>query len=144
VPQPDEEPSFYPKRTPDDGALDWTQTTQAIDRLVRAVAPPYPGAFCELDGARLLVEAAQPFEGAFFESAIAPGTIVDVSPSMRMFVVKTGDGSLLVTRYSGAEVRPDDRGRMLTSRAAAWTESLLAERYGPEIPRRQWEVKPTA
>lgn len=142
IAQPDEEPSFYPKRTPDDGAIDWAGSTDEIDRLVRAVAPPYPGAFCDFGDARLVVEAAQPFEDAFFESAIAPGTIVDVSPSMRMIVVKTGDGSLLVTRYSGADIAPQDRGRILGSRAAPWTSELLADRYGPSIPPEQWEVKP--
>lgn len=144
IAQPDEVPSFYPKRTPDDGAINWADTTQAIDRLVRAVAPPYPGAFCELGGARLTIEAAQPFEDAFFESSIAPGTIVDVSPSMRMIVVKTGDGALLVTRYSGAEIGPAERGRRLDSQSSQWTEAVLAERYGPSVPPAQWEVKPKA
>lgn len=134
-PQPDEPPSFYPKRTAEDGAIDWSQPTQTIDRLIRAVAPPYPGAF----SGSVVIEAAQPFEGAMFPSSTAPGTVLDVSPSMRAFVVKTGDGSLLVTRYTG-EV---GRGEVLKSTPTVWTREELARRYGPDQPVDQWEIRPT-
>ena len=37
--------SYFGGRKPEDGRIDWTQPTQAIHNLIRAVAPPYPGAF---------------------------------------------------------------------------------------------------
>lgn len=141
-PQPNEEPSFYPKRVAEDGAINWKDTTQSIDRLVRAVAPPYPGAFTELDGRRLVIEAAHPFETAMFRSSIKPGTVVDVSPSMHRIVVKTGDGSLFVTRFSGVGVLEITRGAVLSSAPTEWTRELLATRYGPGQPEEQWEVRP--
>jgi methionyl-tRNA formyltransferase len=36
--------SYFGRRTPDDGRIDWGETAVAIHDLVRAVAPPYPGA----------------------------------------------------------------------------------------------------
>ena len=36
--------SYFGGRTPDDGRIDWSRPAQAIHDLVRAVAPPYPGA----------------------------------------------------------------------------------------------------
>jgi methionyl-tRNA formyltransferase len=140
-PQPNETPSYYPKRTPQDGAIDWSGTTQAIDRLVRAVAPPYPGAFTELGQRRLTIEAAQPFEGAMFSSSIQPGTVLDVSPSMRRLVVKTGDGSLFVTRFSGVEVGEINHGDILHSSPTQWTHQELTARYGQDQPEDQWEVR---
>ncbi|MDO8931139.1 MAG: formyltransferase [Rhodocyclaceae bacterium] len=42
--------SYCRGRKPEDGRIDWTQTAQQIHNLVRAVAPPYPGAFHDLPG----------------------------------------------------------------------------------------------
>jgi methionyl-tRNA formyltransferase len=39
--------SYYGRRRPEDGRIDWTKSAQEIHNLVRAVAPPFPGAFCE-------------------------------------------------------------------------------------------------
>ena len=46
-------------RTPEDGRIDWQWPASQVYDLVRAVAPPYPGAFTELDGKRLVVAAAR-------------------------------------------------------------------------------------
>ena len=37
--------SYYGRRRPEDGRIDWTRSAQEIHNLVRAVAPPFPGAF---------------------------------------------------------------------------------------------------
>lgn len=42
-------------RKPADGRIDWSRPAREIHDLVRAVAPPYPGAFCDVDGRRLQV-----------------------------------------------------------------------------------------
>jgi methionyl-tRNA formyltransferase len=39
--------SYYGGRRPEDGRIDWTKSAREVHDLVRAVAPPYPGAFCE-------------------------------------------------------------------------------------------------
>ncbi len=39
--------SYFGGRKPEDGRIDWTKSAQEIHNLVRAVAPPYPGAFCD-------------------------------------------------------------------------------------------------
>lgn len=36
--------SYFGARRPEDGRIDWSQDAQSIHNLVRAVAPPYPGA----------------------------------------------------------------------------------------------------
>ena len=47
--------SYFGGRRPEDGRIDWSQPAKRIHDLVRAVAPPYPGAFTELEGKRLRV-----------------------------------------------------------------------------------------
>jgi len=47
--------SYFGGRRPEDGRIDWSQPAKRIHDLVRAVAPPYPGAFTELEGKKLRV-----------------------------------------------------------------------------------------
>lgn len=47
---------YFGGRRPEDGKIDWLKDAQAIHNLIRAVAPPYPGAYTTLAGktARML------------------------------------------------------------------------------------------
>ena len=56
VPQDLANGSYFGGRRPEDGIIDWTRDATAIHNLVRAVAPPYPGAFTAIGGvpARIL------------------------------------------------------------------------------------------
>jgi len=47
--------SYFGGRRPEDGRIDWHKTAGQIHNLIRAVAPPYPGAFFDTQGVRLLV-----------------------------------------------------------------------------------------
>jgi methionyl-tRNA formyltransferase len=47
--------SYFGGRKPEDGRIDWSRGAAEIHNLVRGVAPPYPGAFSEVDGRRLRV-----------------------------------------------------------------------------------------
>lgn len=45
--------SYYGGRRPEDGRIDWAQGAAGVHNLIRAVAPPYPGAFCSVRGKTL-------------------------------------------------------------------------------------------
>jgi len=47
--------SYFGGRRPEDGRIDWGASTWEMHNLIRAVAPPYPGAFFDLDGVRVQV-----------------------------------------------------------------------------------------
>ena len=47
--------SYFGRRRPDDGRIDWRGSARSVHDLVRAVAPPFPGAFTEVNGCRLAV-----------------------------------------------------------------------------------------
>jgi methionyl-tRNA formyltransferase len=47
--------SYFGGRRPEDGRIDWSAPAKRIHDLVRAVAPPYPGAFTEIEGKRLRI-----------------------------------------------------------------------------------------
>jgi methionyl-tRNA formyltransferase len=49
-PQPIEPGQYFGRRRPEDGRIDWSLPAVRIHNLVRAVAPPFPGAFTEVNG----------------------------------------------------------------------------------------------
>lgn len=51
--------SYCGGRQPEDGRIDWTQPAQQVYNLVRAVAPPYPGAFSDIAGKRFVIAHAR-------------------------------------------------------------------------------------
>jgi len=46
---------YFGGRKPEDGVIDWSQSAQQVHNLVRAVAPPYPGATTQLFGKTLRI-----------------------------------------------------------------------------------------
>jgi len=56
--------SYFGGRKPADGQIVWQQTAKQVHDLVRAVAPPYPGAFTDWQGRRMIVARTSP-EGPF-------------------------------------------------------------------------------
>jgi methionyl-tRNA formyltransferase len=47
--------SYFSGRKPEDGRIDWSRPARDIHNLVRAVAPPYPGAFADIAGVRVRI-----------------------------------------------------------------------------------------
>jgi len=61
-----EKGSYFGGRKPEDGRIHWNQTALQVHNLVRAVAPPYPGAFTDHQGQRMIVARTSlkgPFPG---------------------------------------------------------------------------------
>lgn len=47
--------SYFSGRKPEDGRIQWSQNALQVHNLIRAVAPPYPGAFADWQGARMVI-----------------------------------------------------------------------------------------
>ncbi len=95
--------SYYGGRTPADGRIDWSRSAREIHNLVRAVAPPYPGAFTDLAGmparilrTRLLAPDAAPAAPAL-KVQIAPLAHANdtLTPHRTMLVAHCGGGGTL-------------------------------------------------
>ncbi|MFM7122641.1 MAG: formyltransferase [Fluviibacter sp.] len=63
------EGSYFGGRKPEDGRIHWDQTAAQVYNLIRAVAPPYPGAFADIQTAsgvqRITVNAARRLDTLF-------------------------------------------------------------------------------
>ena len=92
--------SWYEKRTPADGKIDWKDRTRNIYNLIRGVAAPFPGAYCYINGdedSKVTVWEARPFEEMMDFSMYAPGEVIDIFDGK--LVVRTVDGSMLIHKF---------------------------------------------
>jgi methionyl-tRNA formyltransferase len=94
TPQDETQVTYFGGRTPEDGRIIWTQTSAQIFNLIRAVTDPYPGAFTEVGGSRLMVWWAEPDSTAARGQRGQPGEVLSVAP----LVVATADGALELTK----------------------------------------------
>ena len=69
--------SYFGGRKPADGKIHWHQTAQQVHNLVRAVAPPYPGAFTDHQGITMMV-ARTSLKGPFPTSLNLEATGIQV------------------------------------------------------------------
>ncbi|KAJ6782605.1 hypothetical protein PWT90_00158 [Aphanocladium album] len=51
--------TYFGRRRPEDGEIDWSQPAQKVYNLHRAVAPPYPGAWTVVNGRKLVIGKAR-------------------------------------------------------------------------------------
>jgi methionyl-tRNA formyltransferase len=93
-PQDESQATYFGGRKPEDGRIVWTQTSAQIFNLIRAVTDPYPGAFTDTGGARLMVWWAEPDPPATRGRRGRPGEILSVAP----LVIAARDGALELTK----------------------------------------------
>lgn len=102
--------SWYNKRTPVDGKIDFKGRTRDIYNLIRGVAYPFPGAYAFVNsdkGAKITIWKAQPFDEMMDFSDFAPGEVIDIFDDK--LIVRTVDGSLLINDYECEEsIKPND------------------------------------
>jgi methionyl-tRNA formyltransferase len=94
TPQEEADATYGCTRLPEDGEIDWRRDTAAVARLVRGLAPPYPGAFTYLHGRRLRVWRAAQAPAAPRYAGRVPGRVVGRSARDGWVDVLTGDGVL--------------------------------------------------
>jgi methionyl-tRNA formyltransferase len=111
--------SYFGARRPEDGRIDWSRPARQVYDLIRAVAPPYPGAFVDIGPHRLVVAEARRLPDASPAPrrpgppglAVAEGRILGVC----------GDGGCIVVRRlleGGTPVDAARHARLLESSSA--------------------------
>jgi methionyl-tRNA formyltransferase len=81
---------YFGRRTPEDGRIDWTRPARAIHDLVRAVAPPFPGAFTHVAGERWVIERTR-----LSGRRVAPGTSAHLFAADGECCIGCPDGGVL-------------------------------------------------
>ncbi|TMQ96804.1 hypothetical protein ETD83_20830 [Actinomadura soli] len=80
--------SVWPRRYPEDGLISFSQSTASVDRLIRGLTKPYPGAFFYYRDQKIVVNSAIPtIQG----HGVPTGQIIEVN-SLGLPIVACGDG----------------------------------------------------
>ncbi|HUJ17573.1 MAG TPA: formyltransferase [Nitrospirota bacterium] len=95
--------SYFGGRKPEDGRIDWTGAAGKIYNLIRAVTQPYPGAFTEVNGRKLIIWWARPLPPSGGE----PGQVLSEDP----FTVATGSGALEIVNWEWEDEVEEDADR---------------------------------
>ena len=88
IPQDNSQASYFGRRTPADGEINWERGAEEIRNLVRAVANPFPGAFTHIARRKVMVWEAAVSLRKYADST--PGRVVSIDP----FEVACGEGVL--------------------------------------------------
>lgn len=91
--------TYYGKRSPDDGVIDWNQSAEDICRLVRGTSRPHPGAYSYHAGTKLTVWRAE-VERSMSATGVIGG-ILATTPEGHL-IVQTGSGLVKLIETEGS------------------------------------------
>lgn len=85
--------SYFSGRKPEDGRIDWTQSARNIYNLIRAVAPPYPGATADFFGTEVVIARARIYAVKLPLTTFKAGTVLHADQGR--VAITCGDGLLI-------------------------------------------------
>jgi methionyl-tRNA formyltransferase len=104
VPQQETLATYYGRRAPDDGLIEWSWEAEEIEALIRAAGRPHPGAYSYAAGSKLIVWRASLEKTLAFRGAV--GRILSADHT-RGSLVQTGKGLLWLTEVEFQTGPPD-------------------------------------
>lgn len=99
--------SFFGKRTPEDGRINWDWQKLRIRNWVRAQAFPYPGAFTFLEDQKLIIDKISIVDYSY-SYQMANGLILCAEP----LLVKTPNGVMQIDKIRTENINPN-KGQIL-------------------------------
>ena len=94
ISQDESKATYWPRRRPEDGIIDWRQDKKILYDWVRALTHPYPGAFTFLNGSKVFIWSAIEVSNGIGIQAGEPGEIAAIND--KGVTVLTGKGALLL------------------------------------------------
>ena len=119
--------SYYGGRKPEDGRIDFGQSAQQVYNLIRAVAPPYPGAFTDVGNARFVIARARlvrPGSQDAERVRTLAGLPVGIHVSDNAFFAVCGDGRAIAIHELRHAPSQEHGGRETVISPAAFSELI--------------------
>ena len=88
--QDESKATYFGKRTPDDGEIDWEQGRESIRNWIRAQAHPYPGAFTYMNHRKIIIDKSS-ISNEKVSNNQQNGEIISANG---VTIIKTKDGAL--------------------------------------------------
>lgn len=96
--QNESEATYTCKRIPDDGKIDWNKSSLEIYNLIRALAYPFPGAFCYFNNTCYNIKKASPGKNNDKKfAAYIPGRVIHIDP--KGIEVMCGNGTIQISEW---------------------------------------------
>lgn len=107
IKQDNSEASYVAKRNIYDCYIQWDKNCQYILNLIRAVVPPYPGAFTVYKNKKIIILSAEKYDMENYEEIF--GHIVNIEKG-KGIIVKAGDGFIRIKKIlmDGTIINADD------------------------------------
>lgn len=97
IKQDESKATYFGKRTPNDGLIDWNWHKERISNWVRAQARPYPGAFSLLNGEKVVIDEIR-YSDLGFRDSLENGTILEIVEYLPVIKCPNGAVELSVVR----------------------------------------------
>ena len=101
VKQNNNDATFYDKRTPVDGKIDWNWHKDRIRNWVRAQAQPYPGSFTYFNGERIIIDKIS-YSNQGFNNDMPNGMVIKCNPKP---IIKTPNGAVVLEEVRDKNIR---------------------------------------
>ena len=124
---------YYPKRTADDGAIDWRSKSESIHNLVRALTKPYPGAFTFYQNQKIFIWKIEKILESNSTANYEPGLIISKKGS-NDFRVSTSDGFINILEYDYESPIEIQEGNRFTSNSEYEILGNIIERHYQTYP----------
>lgn len=87
--------SYFPKRTQDDGSIDWSMGTIDVHNQIKALEAPYPNAFSRCNDSTIFFNRSVPIK---VDTTFPPGEIIEIRED-GTFIISCIDGFLHIIDY---------------------------------------------
>jgi methionyl-tRNA formyltransferase len=116
---------YFPRRTPDDGFIDWSMSAIDICNQIRALSAPYPQARSIINGEIILINRASYIENSLFER---PGKILKFFSNGNIFT-SCGKGTLIIEDYQIKNRKLISEGSFFKSISMKKTVNKIIKRF---------------
>jgi methionyl-tRNA formyltransferase len=102
IPQEEEMASYYGRRNPEDGWINWSLDAEQITGLIRATTHPLPGAYTFLNGRMITVLKAQKEDAYPIKGVIGRVLVAEANK----YLVQTGKGLVWISGLLAEDGKP--------------------------------------
>ncbi len=131
--QQGEVPGYLPKRTPNDGMIDWKRKCCEIYNFVRALTIPYPCAFTKINGHVIQIIRCKyiEVESEFFDNYSCGEVIMLLE--LGLFWVKCLDGIIEILEYNNVDRIEIKEGQIFESSNFMEQMRMIIDRHNNEV-----------
>jgi len=134
-----EKATYFPKREPSDGVIDWNIKIKNIINLSKALTHPFPDCYSTIKGEKITIWRMNVFSNSFEYTRAEQGEIIQVFYNNK-FLVKTADSVVIVHEYDTRNINLIKSGNKFDIVDLKSVYKIFEKRYPNFVKRNQMEI----